>query len=283
MHRQVHFPTIVDQPYFCFPWSVGRYADWPGHSVTREAGSLNNFSIHVVAAGHGYVEAEGKRYELRRGDAFLYFPMSAQRYYSGEDEPWDVLWVHFYGREPLMAHLLERRMHRSLVWTLRQLADWEEAHELLLDESERYKMLRPTRLSTLTYAVVAEFMAQAEPLTPNSPAGADAYERIVRLLPVMQSKACEPFLLEEWAEAAGVSTYYFCKLFRRAANMTPLEFMTRCRLQTAKQRLLEHKEAAVGAIARDAGYPSVSYFNKRFLEYEGMTPTQYRKLFERGS
>jgi AraC-like DNA-binding protein len=174
-------------------------------------------------------------------------------------------------------------MHRSLVWTLRQPSDWEEAHEQLLSEAERNKMLRPTRLSAFTYAVVAEFMAQAEPLTQNSPAGADAYERIVRLLPVMQSKANEPFLLEEWAEAAGVSTYYFCKLFRKATHMTPMEFITRCRLQTAKQRLLERKEAPIGAIARDAGYPSASYFNKRFQEYEGMTPSQYRKLFERGS
>jgi AraC-like DNA-binding protein len=282
MRRQVHFPTILEQPYFCFPWSVGRYADMPDHSVTREAGSLGNFNIHVVAAGKGYIETEGKRYELRRGDAFLYFPMSAQRYYSSEDEPWDVRWVHFYGSEQLTAHLLERRMHRSAVWTLRQPSVWEELHEQLLDESERYKMLRPTRLSAYTYAVVADFVAQAEPLTENTAAGAGAFERIVRLLPAMQKKACEPFLLEEWAAAAGVSTYYFCKLFRKATRMTPMEFITRCRLQTAKQWLLERKEAAIGTIARDAGYPSVSYFNKRFLEYEGMTPSQYRKLFERG-
>lgn len=285
MKRQVHFPTLVDQPYYCFPESVGRYSDSPDHSVTRATGALNNFNIHYVAAGKGYVEAEGKTYTLQKGDAVLYFPMSAQRYYSSEDDPWDVLWVHFYGSDPLLGYMLERRLHLSPVWTLRQTSRWEEGHEQLLDESERSKLLHPTRLSVLTYAIVAEFVAQSEPFSVSaSPgtAGVDAYERIVRLLPVMQSEACEPFELDRWAESAGVSTHYFCKLFRKATQMTPMDFVTRCRLQAAKQWLLERKEAAIGDIARDAGYPSASYFNKRFLEYEGMTPTQYRSLYGKG-
>lgn len=61
--------------------------------------------------------------------------------------------------------------------------------------------------------------------------------------------------------------------------MTPSEFVTRARLQRAKQRLLERREANIGEIALEAGYPSASYFNKRFQEHEGMTPTEYRKLF----
>ncbi|MFC0214966.1 AraC family transcriptional regulator [Paenibacillus chartarius] len=287
MKRQTHFPTLLDQPYFCFPESVGRYTDSPEHSVFREAGTLNNYNIHFVSAGKGFVQAEGKTYELRRGDAVLHFPMSRQHYYSSQDEPWDVRWLHFYGGEPLHAYMLGRMMNRSPIWRLRQPSAWEERHDELLLEAERSKLLYPTSLSELTYGLIAEFVAQAEPSggsgAASSAASDDAFERIVRLLPVMQAEACEPFTLEAWAAQAGVSTYYFCKLFRKATQMTPLEFITRCRLQAAKQWLLERKEAAIGAIARDAGYPSISYFNKKFLEYEGMTPSQYRKLYERSS
>jgi AraC-like DNA-binding protein len=283
MKRQVHFPTLVDQPYFVFPESVGRYTSSPEHSVTRATGALNNFNIHYVAAGKGFVEEEGRTYTLQKGDAVFYFPMSAQRYYSSEDDPWDVLWVHFYGSEPLLNYMLERLLHLSPVWTLRQPSRLEEAHERLLDESERNKLLHPSVLSTFTFAVISEFVGLAEPFQVSAALGAaDAYERIVRLLPVMQSEACEPFELDRWAESVGVSTYYFCKLFRKATQMTPMDFITRCRLQSAKQWLLERKEAAIGDIARDAGYPSASYFNKRFLEYEGMTPSQYRILYGKG-
>ncbi|MNE95756.1 HTH-type transcriptional regulator YesS [compost metagenome] len=95
----------------------------------------------------------------------------------------------------------------------------------------------------------------------------------------MQQEAAKPFLLEHWAEQAGVSPHYFCKLFRSTMEMTPMDFITRCRLQMAKQWLLERKNDNIGQIAMDAGYPSVSYFNKRFMEHEGMTPTAYRQLY----
>jgi AraC-like DNA-binding protein len=58
-----------------------------------------------------------------------------------------------------------------------------------------------------------------------------------------------------------------------------MDFITLCRLQAAKQWLLERKETTIREIAMDAGYPSVSYFNRRFLQHEGVTPTAYRQLY----
>ena len=65
--------------------------------------------------------------------------------------------------------------------------------------------------------------------------------------------------------------------------MSPLDFITLCRLQVSKQWLLERKHVPIREIAMDAGYPSVSYFNRRFLQQEGITPSEYRKLYERGN
>src|SRR5690606_24970924 len=95
----------------------------------------------------------------------------------------------------------------------------------------------------------------------------------------MQKESAQPFELDHWAALAGVSPHYFCKLFRAVMEMTPMDFITRCRLQTAKQWLLERRTASIGQIAMEAGYPSVSYFNRRFMEHEGITPTAYRRLY----
>jgi len=279
MKRQAHLLTLPDIPYFVFPESVGQYTDFPDHTVTREAGALNNFNIHYVAAGRGVVEVDGTAYELQRGQAVLYFPLQQQRYYSSEAEPWDIRWVHFYGKN-LHSYMIERGFHKNRLWSLRQPGLWEEAHLTLLAEAEAHKMLRPALLSTLTYGVIAEFVQQAVPLTA-ARSGGTAESRVLGLLPLMQQEATKPFVLREWAERAGVSPHYFCKLFRGAVEMSPMDFITQSRLQLAKQWLLERFDANIGDIAVDAGYPSVSYFNKRFLEHEGMTPTEYRKLFLR--
>ncbi|MFC7681852.1 AraC family transcriptional regulator [Paenibacillus sp. GCM10028914] len=276
MKRQIHLLTLPQMPFFCFPESVGIYKNEPDHNVFRHAGALNNFNIHYVASGRGYVEIDNKVYELGPGEAVLYFPMQIQRYYSSQEDPWDVRWVHFYG-SGLQNYLIERNLHKSQLWSLRQPAAFEKAHEALLCEAEIHRMLDLPYLSTLTYALLAVFVDQASPLTGNKLSTSG--KRILELLPMMQQKAGEPFELEEWAERLGVSTYYFCKLFRNVMEMTPMDFITRCRLQMAKQWLLERKDMTIGQIAVDAGYPSVSYFNKRFMEHEGMTPSEYRRLY----
>jgi AraC-like DNA-binding protein len=276
MQRQSHLLTLAENPFFCMTESIGIYQNVTNHAVRRETGSLGNFNIHYVAGGSGYVELEGKRHELKEGEAVLYFPFQEQIYYTSQTDPWDIRWIHFYGRG-LQEYMTERGMHKHALWQLRTTETWEQAHIALLEEAEAHNLLNMNKISTLTYAVITEFISQAEPLTGIR--STKTGQRIIELLPLMAKQACQPFILEEWADRAGISTHYFCKLFRQTMRMTPMDFVTRTRLQIAKQWLLERPDDNIGIIAEEAGYPSISYFNKRFLEHEGITPSQYRGLF----
>ncbi|MBD1380379.1 AraC family transcriptional regulator [Metabacillus arenae] len=276
MQRQYLLPTLNEQEYMILPESIGWYWDEPGHEVNRKVGTLNNFSIHFILSGSGFVEIDGKQYSLKRGDAFLYFPMQEQRYYSSKNNPWNIRWVHFYG-SILNQFLSERGFYRFSLWNVQHVPTLEKAHEQLLLEAEENSFLHLSRLSTLTYTFLMEFITNVVPR--RSDRRLELNDRIQVLLPIMQSKACDPFELDYWAEQAGVSTYYFCRLFKRATQMTPMEFITLCRLQKSKQLLLDNKELTIKEIAIKTGYPSISYFNKRFLEQESMTPTEYRQLY----
>ncbi|NOU65869.1 AraC family transcriptional regulator [Paenibacillus sp. LMG 31461] len=279
MRRQVMLPTLQQSMYFIFPESVGWYSEEPQHEVERPEGLWSTYSLHFVISGKGYVEIEGQSYTLQKGDAFLFPPYQEQRYSSSKDDPWDVRWVHFYG-DQIKEFLLEKGFLRNL-WTLKRNAELEKAFNELLLEAEAHQILRPTQLSTLMYMILCEFMSYASPLTVNR--GTESVDRILALLPEMQRRACEPFNLEEWAELTGVSTYYFCKIFRKATSMTPLSFITLCRIQFAKQRLIEKENWPIKDIAGEAGYTSASYFNQRFHEHEGMTPSEFRSLYMKGS
>jgi AraC-like DNA-binding protein len=276
VQRQYLLPTLHDHEYMVLPESIGWYLDEPEHLVDRKVGTLNNFSIHFVVSGSGFVEMDGKQFSLKRGDAFLFFPMQEQHYYSSDHSPWSIRWVHFYG-SVLHPFLSDKGFNRHSLWTVQNLQPLEEVHEQLLLEAENNSFLHLSRLSTLTYTFLMEFITNVVPRTSERKQEVD--DRIQSLLPLMQSKACEPFELDFWAEQAGVSTYYFCRLFKRATQMTPMAFITLCRLQMSKQWLLDNKEMTIREIALKAGYPSISYFNKRFLQHEGMTPSDYRQLY----
>ncbi|GAA3334627.1 hypothetical protein GCM10020331_103330 [Ectobacillus funiculus] len=78
-------------------------------------------------------------------------------------------------------------------------------------KQRRIVFLHLSRLSTLTYTFLMEFITNVVPRTSDRRQELD--DRIQSLLPLMQSKACEPFELDFWAEQAGVSTYYFFAAF----------------------------------------------------------------------
>ncbi len=275
MKRQVFLPIIHENPYFCFPESVGWYEAEPTHFVKRDKNELNYFNLHVVLKGKGYLQSKKETHILSQGDCFLYFPYEEQHYYSDKETPWEVVWVHFAGNH-LTEFLIEKGIHQSNVWTLRLWSNIKDAIIGLLKEAENFAILHPSVLSTLTYGVIAEFIAQIEPLTANK-GGPDIYNRIVSLLPKMRELSSKPFELKYWSDELNISTFYFCKMFKKTTGMTPTNFIMLCRLQKSKQLLMEKCDLTVKQIALECGYPSISYFGRLFLENEGVTPVEYRK------
>lgn len=274
MKRQVFLPIIHENPYFCFPESVGWYKEDPSHFAKREKNELNYFNLHVVLKGKGYLQTRKETHMLSQGDCFIYFPHEEQYYYSDKENPWEVVWVHFAGIH-LTEFLIEKGIHQSNVWTLRLWSNIKDAIIELLNEAENYAILHPSVLSTLTYGILAEFITQIEPLTVNK--GPDIYNKIVALLPKMRELSSKAFELKYWSDELNISTFYFCKIFKRTTGMTPTNFIMLCRLQKSKQLLMEQRDLTVRQIALECGYPSISYFGRLFLENEGVTPVEYRK------
>lgn len=275
MKIHLTLPLLEPNPFFVFPESVGRYRDAPDHRVEREADSLPYFNLHFVKSGEGCVEEDGQWRPVYAGDAFLYFPGQPQKYRTSESNPWDVYWMHFYG-DRLKESLTEQGFRRFTLWSTRQEDALEASLQRLIREVDKRKLFDPAILSTAAYGVYAAFIAQATPhrLSRNR----DAIEAIRELLPAMQEAASQPFSLADWAAKIGVTTHYFCKLFRKSTQMSPMDFITLCRIRHAKQQLMDDPALSVDEIARLCGYSSTSYFIKRFKEKESVTPAAYRQL-----
>jgi two-component system response regulator YesN len=85
-----------------------------------------------------------------------------------------------------------------------------------------------------------------------------------------------PLGLREVANHIHLNPSYFSALFKEQTNLTFSEYVTRSRLQKAKELLLQTK-LPVSEIAEQIGYQTSKYFIKLFKEYEGKSPSQYRK------
>ena len=82
--------------------------------------------------------------------------------------------------------------------------------------------------------------------------------------------------LEQVAHHVSVSSFYFSKLFRQVTGMTFTEYVNRQRVEWAK-RELQHTNRRVTEVAYGVGYQSLSQFNRNFLKFVGLSPTEFRK------
>jgi AraC-like DNA-binding protein/ligand-binding sensor protein len=78
------------------------------------------------------------------------------------------------------------------------------------------------------------------------------------------------------ARAVNMSAFYFCKTFKRATGMTFTDYLARVRVEKVKNLLLNpHKRDSEAAY--EAGFQSLSQFNRVFRRIAGEPPTAYRE------
>lgn len=86
--------------------------------------------------------------------------------------------------------------------------------------------------------------------------------------------------VKELSKLCHVSSRHFSRLFLEKYQTSPIEFIQNLKLQRAKN-LLESTTLSISEIAMQTGFSDIFYFSKLFKKVEGLSPSQYRKLFHK--
>ena len=90
----------------------------------------------------------------------------------------------------------------------------------------------------------------------------------------------ESISLDQIAKTLNVSTFYFCKLFKKATGLTFTDYFARTRIERAKNLLL-NPNVRISEVAYDCGFLSLTHFNRIFKRVVGKSPTHYRQTLPR--
>ena len=104
----------------------------------------------------------------------------------------------------------------------------------------------------------------------------DTYLRIVNAKLYIDENYHEPIDLEQVSKKAFISKFHFHRLFRRIYQKTPLEYITRKRIDKAKELLAENKP--VTQVCNQVGFESISSFSILFKKEIGFAPQYYRNM-----
>lgn len=83
---------------------------------------------------------------------------------------------------------------------------------------------------------------------------------------------------ERLAESIAVTPRHFQRLFRQQLSMTPIEFLTRLRLESAR-RLLAESDASLAQIAEHCRVGGAEQLRRQFQRRYGLPPSVYRARF----
>lgn len=100
-------------------------------------------------------------------------------------------------------------------------------------------------------------------------------EVIGRIEAFMREHYAEPITNAVLSEQFGFVPSYVSKLFRTHRGLSPSEYLTRYRIERAKDLLKEHPEMLFKEAAAQVGYADPHYFSKIFKKETGLWPTEY--------
>ncbi|WP_299692203.1 AraC family transcriptional regulator [uncultured Tateyamaria sp.] len=112
--------------------------------------------------------------------------------------------------------------------------------------------------------------------------GAFADKNLSRALDAFHKAPANSWTVETLAQVAGMSRTSFAVQFQKAMGITPIDYVTKWRMEIAKKILVTPGSSLTDA-AESAGYASDSAFARTFKKETAMSPAEYRKQQLTGS
>lgn len=254
-----------------------------GRYVYREAKSGLDLHAHrdvleicYLAKGQQLYRVGQRDYVLTGGDVFVTFPGEVHSTGETPEEKGTLYWVQVILPNRSRPFLnCPPREGRALVEQLRRLPHRHFAGEpvlaRLLDDAlaadgPLRRVIIQNRLVDFLLRVID--LSQREPRASVSPA-------VSELLRYIEANVHQTLPLPALAARLGLSLPRFKARFKAEVGIPPAEYVLRCKVEAAKQRLTQ-PDATVTRVGAELNFSSSQYFATVFRRYTGQTPRQFR-------
>jgi AraC family transcriptional regulator of arabinose operon len=253
---------------------TGRFDHALGHYVDRPHGTREHVLIICLdGAGRGHLNGVG--WSLRGGQGVLLPPGLPHDYSADPANPWTLIWFHFVGDSAEEYAGIVGGADRHRKFSVQNIEIIIEAFE----ECYRYVLGGYTDEDLIGMATsFARLLGLCRTL--RRPANSRLHhteDRVRRTIRFMRENLNRHISLAELARTANLSVPHYSAMFKRQTNCSPIEFLTRLRLQKACERI-ERSDDTIAQIGHAVGFGDSLYFSRIFRRHMGITASKYRLL-----
>lgn len=240
--------------------------------ISRPLG-LPDYQWAQCLSGEGILIIAGKEYIINESMGLFFQPNIPHEYYATK-EPWTIAWLTFNG--PALPGLLSCLELRK--WEVMELHDIEAINKSLEDIYLYLVSDNPDR-ALESSALLYKLLVKLEDFThSNGEIQNNKYRQLIPVISYLKKNYSKSISLEEMADIIHITPYHLCRIFKEAYHLSPFQYLTRLRMQKAKELLIEFPTMPVKSIAPKVGYNEASYFCAVFKKNEGNTPLEFRKI-----
>lgn len=278
-HRRATEDFPLEVSYFS-PYHINQT---PGFTETGAT-----MRISLILDGQVDVRIEGKTYILNKGDIFIILPyeiftfrsMSMETKYVFLDFSLDLIAMpqdHFF-QQKFVGPLTEGKLTPP-----RLIRPGDQPHDALyqllsrLDINKEGTDAYTAELYAITVSLCAVLFPYCTTTTPKvlGKAGEDV---IYTCLEYIKENYANKITLQEMADIVHLQPNYLCSIFKKRTGRTIFDHITRRRINYSS-KLLRSTKLPVNEIAEQCGFPSISFYTRKFSALHGCSPTDYRKQF----
>lgn len=241
----------------------------------------DSYEVYLMLDGKRYLFCDNICYTMERGDLAIFTPFDIH-YGESRDADYYERYVLNFKPESL-ACILNKEEQYLLLKKLEPcvLHLTEEQTKKAFDYFERveeYSKQHGFLSGKLLYASVLQLILFMLRYTNDKTVeeGEKIAPQVVEALKYINENYKKDITLDEIAQAAHMSKYYFCRLFRSVTGATVLEYLNNIRLAKA-HNLLIHTTYNMDEIAKETGFSSAVNLARVFKKSYGTSPREFRK------
>ena len=241
-----------------------------------ERSGFKFYSIEFVSSGRGTLTMHGKSYPLRPGAIYCYGPHTPHVITTDPEQTMLKHFVDFTGSALVdllksTAFLEGRPLYVSKPFRIRSI--FENLISTGNTESRNREALCALLLRQLILQADDCAMEQETAFSP-------AWQTYLRCRQHIERNFMEIANIAEVAGACHIDKAYLSRLFKRFAEESPLQLLTRLKMGKAAD-LLSNRDLLIKEVAEAVGFPDPYHFSRVFKRVYGIPPETFSKAASR--
>lgn len=261
--------------------SAGKTSFSPGFvQKSKTTQVCSDHDLHFVASGRGVLIINDTEYQLEKGDVLLVYPGDSFRVYTKGDEDFVRYFIHldFYNikdlkrKTPILPNgeKWPRLVHIQTDAEIRAICSAIVYHHMH-NQSMVSPIITGGELKALLGLVLNTYLNTK---ITHQFQRIKSYKNIIKAEKFIRANYQRDITLQDMAREANLSETYFGNIFKKIIGKSPIDYLTRTRINHAKRLLIE-TDYNINEISSLIGYEDSHYFSYIFKQKEGITPSEF--------